>query len=238
MHPRARGIVLALVFVAIFLGKSLMLLMLVWLCMLALLRQEKMLAAHTKFVAFAVIPIALALVLVWSAAQVPPPTTPIDCFAADGPGYAMLVSFRILAAGSLLQAMLMPEFAAGRLTYVLRSWGLGARGAQVANSSITLLDDLKRKLQQVIEARTARGLMPPTRWGKFRALPVILRPVFFASLESAIKRAELWDHRGIDPLAIVDTNTNGTPWRWLDTTATVMAALFLVCSIWIAHGAS
>jgi len=217
MHPWARAAAVGLPFIAVFLSNGLLLLFALWSVLALALLRSSLFAGHIKFAAVAVLPILVALLLVWLASSTHPPTVPIDWRGPPGIGFALLVALRILVAGAILQALIIPVLAAGQLPAVLRAWGIGEHGTQIVISSVTLLEDLKRKVRQVVESRTARGLMPTGRFGRLLSLPALLRPVFFSSLEAAVKRAELWEHRGVDPLAVARSQEQAYAWTLRDT---------------------
>lgn len=231
LHPKARACATFMPFAAVLLSRSLLLLLAFWLALLPLLGRHGLLPTHRKFVFLAVAPMLAALLLVWLASSSPPPLAPIDWLGPAGVGYALLIALRILAAGALLQAMMLPLVATGELPATLRSWGVGKQGIQVVASSIALIEDVKRKAVRVADARAARGLMPTGRWRRLKILPALLRPVFFASLESAVARADLWRHRGIDPTSLLDANREAPPWRAADSGLSAAGAAVLAASL-------
>ena len=231
MHPWARACAILLPFLAILVSRSLLVPLAVWVAVVPLLAKHRLLVTHGKFAAVGVAPILVALLVVWTASSSAPPFEPIDWPGPPGPGYALLIAARILAAGALLHAMVLPLVAAGELAATLTAWGVGAKGTQIVVSSIALMEDVKRKAQRVADARAARGLMPKRRWHRLKALPALLRPVFFGSLESAIRRADLWRHRGIDPTSPLQDAGAPTAWRLSDAFVVMTSAAALAVSL-------
>lgn len=235
MHPRALGLLLLLGITASLLSRSLLLLLSAWFAACMLMYTSKLISIHLKFALYGITPVFLALILVWSTAQISPPVVPIDWPASAGMGYALLVSIRIATAGAIMQSMILPELRRGRIPTILASWGIPASGIQIATSSLVLQEDFQRRVRQVIEARTARGLMPNSRWGKLRSLPLLLRPVFISSLESAISRSELWQQRGLDPLDLKHGEERQINWRNGDSAVVLIALAYLAAAVFTIH---
>ena len=209
-------------------------LLVVWLIILVAIWRLGLNRLYGAFLLFGVIPILLALGLVWGVAASQPPMVPLEGAHWPGISYALLIAGRIAVMGGLLQLAFVPIMNTNELAALLRNWGFGSTAIHIAVSSIALLDEVKRMSIQVIEARMARGLQPKGRLRNVLSMPSLLRPIFFATLLNAGKRADLWHHRGIDPHAVALHTTRETHRSWLppDTYTILAAFAFLAAGIW------
>lgn len=219
--------------VACFVSTSIGILAVVWLIALVAIWRQQLWPLYSKFLLFAILPILIALALVWGVAATAPPLVPLEGAGWPGLAYAVLIAQRIAVMGAVLQLILVPIIHSGRLASVVQQWGLDPTFAHVAISSVALLEEVKRMTVQVIEARKARGLYPENRFRAVLAIPSLLRPMFAATLLNAGKRADLWQHRSIDPLAIAAGAATDHRWTGRDTGLILVSLLFLAAAMWL-----
>jgi len=230
-HPVAIAIVVPVSFVGCFINTSILLSLAVWIFFLVFLTRKELLSLHCKFLGYTVLPIFFALILVWNFSITDPPIIPVDYFGTPSIGYSVLVAFRVATAGALVQLMFVPVFREGNIPSLLSAWKAGPWMVQITMSSIALLDDIGRKTRTIKEARMARGLDAKSHWGQLVTLPLLLRPIFFSSLISAIKRSELWEHRGIDPFSLTKGNVRSYDWALMDALNISLALTFFIFTL-------
>lgn len=174
-----------------------MLLLPFWLVSFALLIWLGHWRAHTKYLVAAILPIYIALLLIWGVV-VPPPVAEIgQATDASGYLYATTIALRLAGLGAVIQLCFLPLLKRGDLITTLRGWGLRGTSLIVTLSTLALVEDINYRVRQVMEARIARGMSPHGLINDIKQLPVVLRPLFVFILHSAIKRAELWHHRNL-----------------------------------------
>ena len=163
-------------------------------------------AAHARFVVVLTLPILLSLSVVWGWAaphRVPLPDT-------SGPEYALYLWLRLVACGGVLQTVLLPlAQRPAALRGFLQSLGVGSTLGILIMASIALVPEVRRRLDLVVDARRAQGVALRGA-GALREAPRLLMPVVSSLLESASRRAELWEHRGLLARAASPTDSSGS----------------------------
>ncbi|WP_295882166.1 hypothetical protein [uncultured Thiohalocapsa sp.] len=171
--------------------------MLFWIGLLLLLYLVGILSLHLHFLLFVWVPLCLGLLLVWGVA------IPAGNSAGFGLGSAeayrtALIALRIGAFAALLQLCFVPLLHRSELVVTLTAWGLRGSALVLAVASMTLIDDLRYRVDQVMSARIARGLAARNTLSRVLQLPAMLRPLLVFVLTSAVRRSELWTHRGLE----------------------------------------
>lgn len=192
-HPWALGLAALLAGAGVFACDALQPLAAFWLVLALSLVVMGEGRPHAHFLGFVCLPMFLALLLVWVVAL--PMASPGGVTRMMGLSYSARIVFRIAAFGALFQLCFLPLLREGRLVETLRAWGLKGDGLLIAIASVTLLDDLRYRLEQVTQARVARGLASGGALSRLTQLPSLLRPLLIFILTSGVKRAELWAHR-------------------------------------------
>lgn len=170
---------------------------LIWLTALLGIVREGLVKLHGLFLLLTVIPMSLALTLVWYGASERPDI--IDqYFYGKTYFYIAFLVMRIAAIGAILQWLFVPIIKTNSIRVFLSDLGFSGKVILSFVSTLVLLEDVKRKGKQVLEARIARGLSGKTRMEKWRAILSTISPVVYTSIIAAINRAEFWSHRGID----------------------------------------
>lgn len=194
LHPVARLLCAVMLVVAVFISTNLVALGLVYALVVVAIIAVGVVGSHARFVVFVSSPILLALLLVWGwvmlPARVPSPH-------ASGIGYAIFSWLRIVICGGILQGLFLPlVLKPNHLTSFLKATGLERVAGTLIVSSIIFLPEIKHRLARIIDARRAQGHVVRGIQGLLQ-LPSILMPLISSLLDSAIKRAELWSHRGV-----------------------------------------
>lgn len=155
---------------------------------------------HRAFLRFAiavVLPISLALFVVWGWLVGAPPGQPLDSAPKAGFAYGAVVSLRLLILGGVGQ-LCMLTVRANDLPATMRAIGFGSQAIIVMMATFALLPELRLRTDQIITARYARGLVGKRNLlnGMLQA-PFILRPLLSWMLRSALHRADAWRQRDI-----------------------------------------
>jgi len=152
---------------------------------------------HSGFALYVIAPLALALVGVWGWLVGAPPGLPPGSNPIEGGMYGLRISTRLLLLTGIFQLcfLTLPE---KELVYTLHQWGLGGSGVAVVVGGLSLWPEAKRRAEQVMTARYARGLVSDRRLlTRLKQLPFLLRPLLVWILRSGLERAEVWKQRGI-----------------------------------------
>jgi energy-coupling factor transporter transmembrane protein EcfT len=194
LHPAARLLGALLTIAAALLAHSLLGLMPALAVVTMVVAVSGIGASHLRFVCYVTVPILLALVLVWGifmdASKVPIPHR-------SGLQYALFCWLRIIICGGTLQFLFIPllEHPINLKDFLDRTGLRGALGTLIV-SSIIFIPETRRRLAQVIDARRAQSRNLSGVRG-LRELPTLLMPLVTSLLDSSVKRAEVWAHRGV-----------------------------------------
>lgn len=147
-----------------------------------------------RFVGLATAPILLALWLIWGYFM-PPGKVPAP--HGTGAEYAVFLWLRVVICGGALQFLFVPLLAhPTHMKDFLDRTGLRGSLGTLIMSSMVFIPETGRRLAQVIDARRAQGRKLSGLRG-LRELPTLLMPLVASLLDSSVKRAELWAHRGV-----------------------------------------
>lgn len=145
------------------------------------------------FVATVIIPLSVSL-LVIEAAQIGSTFLTEPFWVRPS-----LLILRLLIIGSAIQLCMLPLIHRGVLLPALRDLLLPPSFAVLITSAVNAFEDMGRSAGLAVDAIKARGLATPTALWAIRELPGITVAMFTQSLRAAFQRAEMWDHRGVDP---------------------------------------
>lgn len=177
-----------------------------WLvCFLALWRQGELRSA-IRFLCRVWLPLAGGLVIVWGLIVRGSPDHPAGHGVQTGLEYAAMTSLRIAGLASVFQATLLSLRGFQRVRYWSR---LGLPPSAVAGvvSIFDLWPDFVRRVDQVVAARCARGLMTDRKLiTRVRQIPFAFRTLFLSSLDSSMDRAVRWESERL-PERLVDAAT-------------------------------
>jgi len=114
-----------------------------------------------------------------------------------GVEYALYCWLRVVACGGALQFLFVPliDHPAHLKDFLDRTGLRGSVGTLIV-SSMVFIPETRRRLAQVVDARRAQGHTLAGLSG-LRELPTLLMPLVASLLDSSVKRAEVWAHRGV-----------------------------------------
>lgn len=150
-----------------------------------------------RFLCYLWLPLAAGLILVWGIIVRSDPFQAAGSDAMSGFRYATLVSLRLASLAILFQATFL---SLKGLPLAAHWWALGLSPNAVAGlvSVFQLWPDFKRRTDQIVAARCARGLMPDRRLAtRVRQIPFAFRTLFLANLDSSFERADRWESEGL-----------------------------------------
>jgi energy-coupling factor transporter transmembrane protein EcfT len=152
---------------------------------------------HLRFLGTIVVPIAVVLAAVWWGVIGAPPGARPGSAPLAGLAFALATATRIALLGGLLQLCLV-TLKPFEIPSFLHAWGLRGEPLVIATAAVVLLPELRLRVNQILVARYARGLVgAPTPWARLRQIPFVLRPLLAWSLRSAIQRADMWKNRDL-----------------------------------------
>lgn len=194
IHPIIRLLSTALLVVTTFLTRSLIEVIIVYTTILLLVILSRVTLKHLRFVTYVSLPILLSLLILWGWII---DSHQIALSNTSGTEYALFLWMRIISWGGLLQFLFIPLVEEpSHLIDFLKHVGIKGSYGILVIASIVFLPEMRRRLTQIIDARRAQG--HSLRGLKaIIELPTILLPLISSLIDSAIKRAEFWSHRGI-----------------------------------------
>ncbi len=166
---------------------------------------------HLRFFLFAGFPLLLALLLTWG--LVMPLTHAAGATTvAAGVHHALLIWLRILILAGVCQWLLLPLVRQPlQLRGFVAALGLPASIGVLLAMPVLVLPEVQRQIRQVGDARRVQQM--PTRGIRGAlALPATIVPVMAALIETALNRAELWEHRGLLADRAAPVTSRWTPW--------------------------
>lgn len=231
IHPRARGLAtLAAGFGTALIQNPTALALLWTLIIVPLIACARLSRLHLRFVIWVLLPVAVALLVVWGWVVKAAPGGLPGSAPLEGLRFAATTSFRLAVLGGLWQLcfLTIPPKA---LASTLRAWGLRRDLLVVALGSFAVMPDLAARSRQVLSARYARGFLGrATWWSRARQLPALLPPLVAWILRSSIQRGETWRHRGL--LRRFENLDEGKLPRWSQASV----YLLLMALTWLALG--
>ena len=215
LRPEPWGRMVAAVIAAIVavITRDFLSLAILWLSCVIVLWAEGEIRACANFVLRLWLPLAAGLAIVWGlAVRGAPGITPGTDMAA-GFRYAGLISLRLAALAALFQAAFL-VLRGLKLAHHWSHLGLPPAGVAGLVSIFQLWPDFRRRADQVVAARCARGLMTDRRvFTRVRQLPFACRTLFLSTLGSSLDRASRWQAEKIPERLVVAAGfkiANGT----------------------------
>ena len=192
----ARGILLLLALVLLLTSRNLTMLAAIYgVALLPLVVYRRVVGRHIRFLSYVLLPISLALFVVWGWIVQAGPGQPPGSSANSGLQFAALVSLRLALLAGLFQ-ILITELSGRKLINSLEGWGIKGDSLVVIVAAISMVPEGRLRTSQVITARYSRGLVRRRTWlSGLGQIPYVLRPIFSWILRSAIDRGEMWQHR-------------------------------------------
>lgn len=194
LHPVARLLAVLLTVAAALLARSLDGLAPALLVVTAAVAISGVGTSFLRFAGIATTPILLALLLVWGYFMDP---GKLPAPHASGVEYAIFLWLRVVICGGAFQFLFIPLLAhPTNLKDFLDRTGLQGWLGTLIMSSVVFIPEVGRRLTQVIDARRAQGRKLSGLRG-LREVPTLLMPLVASLLDSSVKRAEVWAHRGV-----------------------------------------
>lgn len=195
IHPYARGMATLIGIAGTLLARDPMVMAAGWCALLPLILICHVGSQHSKFLLFILLPVAVALVLVWGLYVAAPPGAPVGSDPAGGMRFAITIVLRLALLGGILQLSWLTIHPT-ELPVVLNRWGLRGDALVMALGAWVLMPELQLRSAQVLTARLARGIAPNRSVvSRVKQFPFMLRPLFAWALRSAIQRSETWHQK-------------------------------------------
>lgn len=138
------------------------------------------------------LPLAVGLCVVWGLLVKGDPSTQQGAGIDVGLKYATNVSLRLLAVAALFQASIL-SLNGLHLAAFFSRLALPPDVTAGLVSILNLWPDFSRRADEIVAARSARGLMRDRRiWTRLCQVPWSLRTLFVGSLSSSFDRAHRW----------------------------------------------
>jgi energy-coupling factor transporter transmembrane protein EcfT len=151
--------------------------------------------AHLRFILWFWLPLTLWLVLVWGWIVAAPPGAPLQSDRYGGILYSLRVALRLEAMVGTMQVAFL-SMTVEQVGTGLRSLRIPDHVVFVIMSVFALGPELRKRADQVLTARIARGLLPRrSRWQAVRNLASTLMPLVAWGFRSATVRADYWAQR-------------------------------------------
>lgn len=190
VHPYTRILLFFIIGAGIFFVRiPLYFIVLYAVILLPLLILQKALKVHSYFIFFGIFPFYLSSIFLYRFISVKTLTwNELHFFV-----------LRTMVLISLIQVIFSQS--KEELIFTLKKWKLKTNTIILIISSATLLEDIKRRSELIIEARFARGYVGRrTWWNMIIQIPFVLLPLFISILKTADQRAENWQQRNITEL--------------------------------------
>lgn len=195
ISPQARGIAFIAAMIGAMLAQNSTLMVIGWIGLLLNLAWAGILNRHVRFGVYILLPISIALILVWGVVVGAPPGQPMGSDPSGGIQYAESVALRLALLSGIGQLcfLTIPEYL---LPLTFRRWGFKGHSLIIALGTMSIFPEMSQRADQVLTARFARGLAANRHFfTKLCQLPYLLRPLLAWSLRSAIQRSEYWHQR-------------------------------------------
>lgn len=195
IHPRARALGTILGVAGALVGNRPVVMAAGWFVVLVMICLSNLAKQHCRFLAAVLLPIGVALLLIWGVLVGAPPGAPIGKDHMGGVLFAVTVILRLALLGGIVQLSLL-SIPAAELPKVLASWGLTGDSLVMTLGALVLLPELQLRSGQVLTARLARGMAPDRSMvSRLGQLPFLLRPLLGWALRSAVQRSESWHQK-------------------------------------------
>jgi energy-coupling factor transporter transmembrane protein EcfT len=198
VHPTARAVAALGAVAGTLLIRQPIPLAALWLVvLLPLIVHARLERRHLVFVCWIVLPVSVALFVVWGFIVGAPPGAAAGVDPAGGIRFATLTTLRLLVLGAIWQLCFLTLPFHG-LAATLRSWGIRGDALVACLGSFAVIPEVSARARQVIAARAARGFLGRASWlSRARQLAALLPPLVAWVLRSAVQRDEQWRHRGL-----------------------------------------
>jgi hypothetical protein len=148
---------------------------------------------YVRFILVVTIPLLIALLVVWG--WLVPNQHPASYHS--GITFAVANWLRVAATGAAFQAFLIPLIDhPAELHRFLRETRVSPSIVHVLVTAVIFLPEVGRRLARLMDARAAQGY-PNGPIARLMATPKLLMPLVASLVDTAIRRAEFWSHRGV-----------------------------------------
>lgn len=186
IHPFTRIVLFLLLGTGIFFVENpLYFIILYTIILLPLIIIQKAIKTHLYFIAFGMLPFYLSYIFLYR-------------YITENMTWRELHFFtmRTMVIISLVQVIF--TLVGEELIFSLKKWRIKNDTIILIISSVTLLEDIKRRSDIIINARFARGYISKrTWWNKIVQMPYILVPLIISILKTAELKAVNWQQRNI-----------------------------------------
>jgi energy-coupling factor transporter transmembrane protein EcfT len=223
-HPHIRVLVFAIIIIGSLVCNSLFLIALASVVCTTLIILNGLSSLYYKFVLFIVIPMFFLTAMVWGVWIAAPPHVEVGTDPYGGFTYSIIMALRIMVIGGASQLLFLTIKPIDLPSY-LRFLGFSTLSIVVILSSLALLPEVKLRLEQILIARAAKGLLKcRSFFSGAMQLPYLIRPLVIWVLNSAVSRAEGWTKK----LSVIQLLEN----RILHISMRKSILSLVVCSLW------
>lgn len=197
-HPtnQVRGMLALACCISLFIASSPVNLFFAWLAlMLPMVMLTGISRVHFRFLALVTAPITILLIIVWGYLVGAPPNKPFQSDPNGGIIYAATIAIRLMLIGGIFQ-LTFSTIPQERIPKLLSDWGIPKTVAVIILVTLSLLPEVHRRTNQLLDAYRARGLLKRGFVNKLSAIPKLLIPLIAWTFRTAIQRSEFaWGQR-------------------------------------------
>lgn len=197
-NPYVRGVALILGIAGTLLSENVFQMLIVWVgVIIPMTLFTHIFKPYMQFLVSVLLPVGIALLLVWVLLLGAPPGKPTGSDIYGGAIFAITIILRLAILGGITQIAFL-TLSHQQLILTLRSWGLKGEGLIIVLGCFALLPEMKLRANQILTARLARGLATNNSvYNRLMQVPFLLRPLIAWTLKSAINRSEMWRQRNV-----------------------------------------
>jgi len=164
---------------------------------LAILALQGVLSIHITFLIRLWLPVLIGLVIVWGLVVKGTPLSAGEQGILAGLHFAAITASRLAVIAALFQMIFLSIKGIERARFLV-ALGLSASSVAIIVSVFNLWPQFQRKVDLLVAARCARGLMPNRRiLTRIRQIPATFRLLFIGSLEESLDRIDRWESEGL-----------------------------------------
>jgi hypothetical protein len=163
----------------------------------ATLALQGILSVHIKFLIHIWTPALIGLTFVWGYVVKGSPLSVSEQGVQAGLHFAAITALRLAVIAGLFQTVFLSIKGIDRARF-LTALGLSASSVAIVVSVFNLWPQFQRKVELLVAARCARGLMPNRRiLTRIKQIPATFRLLFIGSLEESLDRTDRWNSEGL-----------------------------------------
>lgn len=177
-------------------------LLITYLLLVAVIGVSGFLKEHLRLLIIGMFPVYLSFILIY-------------VLILSQSGAWQEIHFRVLnllILTTIFQIVLI--FPPDELFYSLKKIGIKGSILIIVVSSYTLVDDISKRSEKIINARLSRGYVKKrTRFTMMKQLPYVLRPLFIQIFRSSYERAYNWEQK--DMIGLIQKFNKVPSYNWL-----------------------